>query len=255
MTGENPGTATPPAATRRRLRIAGLAVFSVCLAAYLASSRPASLVHGWDTLGTRVVPFALLRDHRVTLDSFAAEFSRDPRPIGYLENRRGHLVSHYPIGPAIVALPLDAPLYAALRILGKTSPRDVFSAAEKAAGPSASVIAALSVVVLFFLLSESAGLGVAACVSLAFGLGTSMWAIARRELWEHGPDALFLLLGYRFLSRPRFRPRDVALAGACLGLLFGIRPAAGIFAAAGFAAAVWREPGIRKRARAAAAFA
>ena len=235
--------------------VAGLAVFAACLAAYLAVARPSSLDEGWDSLATRVLPFAILQSHRPTLDAFGEEFSRDRREIGYLENRRGHLVSHYPIGAALVVLPLDVPVYLSLRLRGRTSPRDLFDAAEKAEGPTAGIVCALAVLVLYSVLSRSESAGRAAAVALVFGLGTSMWAVASRQLWQHGPAVLVLLLGYFFLSRAPLRLRDLAVAGLCFGFLFGIRPGAIVFAAAGLAVAALGSGGRREKLRAAAAFA
>lgn len=235
--------------------IAGLAVFGACLAAFLAGGRPSRLEEGWDSLATRVLPFAILQSHRPTLDAFGEEFARDKREIGYLENRRGHLISHYPIGAALVVLPLDLPVYASLRLRGRTTPRDLFEAAEKAEGWAASVVCAFAVLLLYCILSRSESLGRAAVIALVFGLGTSIWAVASRQLWQHGPAVLVLLLGYFFLSRPRVRTRDFVLAGVFLGFLFGIRPGGIVFAAAGLAGAASRRDEARERLRAGAAFA
>ncbi len=233
----------------------GLAVFAICLAAYLSTGRPVPLEEGWDTLPTRVLPFSILRDGTLTLDAFSAQFGRDTREIGYLERRRNRLISHYPIGAAVLAVPFDAPAYAMLRFRGKTSSGDLFAAAERAEGRTASLIGALAVLVLYAILAGWAGAGWAAAIALVFGLGTSMWAVASRQSWQHGPDVFLLLLGLYALSRYEAGALRRAAAGFLLGFMFGVRPAALIFAAAGLVYSVAVKARGRSRFRSGAAFA
>lgn len=57
---------------------------------------------------------------------------------------------------------------------------------------------------------------------LAFG--TSMWSVATRSLWQHGPSALFLLLTVYCLVRGRGEARWIPPAGFALAAAYAVRP-------------------------------
>lgn len=243
----------------------------VCLGAYLANGRlfpPAG-----DDVPNRLIPFSILGFGTLTLDPFREQVNADPAHY-YAKERRSSVVSLYPVGAAIVALPVYVPCYLWLRARGHDSPAYLFAASRLAEKLAAAAIAAASAALLFLLLRRRVGAGMAAAIALAFGLGSGMWVIASQQLWQHGPGVLCILLGMLLL--PRQEPAGAAAAvaggsasatggtsgaargaltaaaaGLSLGMAFAVRPQNVFFLAAGavYLALALRggDPGRRRR--------
>jgi len=215
------------------------------MGAYLANGRlfpPAG-----DDVPNRLIPFSILGFGTLTLDPFREQVNADPAHY-YVQERRSSMVSLYPVGAAIVALPVYVPCYAWLRARGHDSPAWLFAASKLAEKLAAATIAAVSAALLFLLLRRRVGAKVAAAITLAFGLGSGMWVIASQQLWQHGPGVLCILLGMLLLPRQApagtagaddgiaatARPAvQAAAAGLALGLAFAVRPQNVFFLAAG----------------------
>src|SRR5215470_10701011 len=101
----------PPGVERRR----ALLVAAVCFVVYSANAR---VIPSADTRPARYLPFAVLRDHRLTLEGFAAELQA--RRLGQYAVREvgGRLVSIYPVITPLAALPLYVPAYLYLEATG-----------------------------------------------------------------------------------------------------------------------------------------
>ncbi|HVT16702.1 MAG TPA: hypothetical protein VHQ90_11065 [Thermoanaerobaculia bacterium] len=213
----------------RRSLLIGLCLCVVCLAAYLANRRlyPAA----GDVMHTRLIPFALLGWGTLTLDPFRSELTAQGPLDYFVQDRGGSLVSLFPVGAAVVALPVYIPCYLWLRARGHDSSLYLYKAGAVAEKLAASAIAALSVGILFLILCRRVSAWTAAAIALAFGLGTSMWTIGSQNLWQHGPGVLCLLLGMLALDRPRGDGAHVA-AGLFLGMAVAVRPQNGLFLAA-----------------------
>lgn len=209
--------------TRKRRILLASAVAAICFVVYLANGRTLEIRQGFDTIPNRLLPFSILGYGTVTADPFRDDFQSIGGFRGYFQERRGSLVSFYPIGTVWVALPYYLPSYLYLEATGRTTHDRLFRASEPAEKFAASAIAATAVAILFLLLSRTSGQGTSLVVALAFGLGTLMWAVASQALWQHGPAVLCLLLGLSFLmaSRSGFR---VFAAGFFLGVMFSVRP-------------------------------
>ncbi len=61
-------------------------------------------------------------------------------------------------------------------------------------------------------------------ITLVLAFGTSMWSLATRSLWQHGPSALFLILAVYFLVRGRESEEWVAPAGLAIAVAYTLRP-------------------------------
>src|SRR5260370_42540052 len=99
-----------PKPPRRPLPPAAIAValFLVCLACYLANGRTSPTAKTACTLPNRILPFCVLAFHTITLDPFATELAPDPQKWR-VQRRHQHLVSFYPLGPTLIALPIFRP--------------------------------------------------------------------------------------------------------------------------------------------------
>jgi hypothetical protein len=234
----------------------------VCLGAYFANGR--LLPPAGDDVPNRLIPFSVLGFGTLTLDPFREQLNADPVHY-YIQDRRSSVVSLYPVGAAIVALPVYVPCYLWLRARGHDSPAYLFAASRLAGKLAAAAIAAAAAALLFTMLHRRLGAGMAAAIALAFGLGSGMWMIASQQLWQHGPGVLCILLGMWALTwrdSPAEAPGGAAAAeapgagwaagaaaGFFLGMAFAVRPQNGFFLAAGGAYLLLRggDRGRRRR--------
>jgi len=135
--GENRETPALPAESKspgmprsvQRFGIAS-ALCLLCLVCYLANRRTVPYNRGFDTIPVRLLPFSILRYQTLTLEPFRQDFFRERRHAGFTLERRGRLVSGYPIGASFLALPFYFPYYVDLALKGKTSHSDLFARAE-----------------------------------------------------------------------------------------------------------------------------
>lgn len=196
----------------------------IALVVYLANGRE---IGTYDTEPATLLPLAILRGDGPHLDRFASVLRKPDGEIpAYIARSRGHIVSLYPIGPALVALPIYGVEVALLDWLDPGWDRDTVRACwecHQMAKRSAALIAALVAVVLHRLLR---GLGlreVATWASLAAALGSDLWMIASQALWQHGPAALMLTLTLLLLLPRAPAAWRVALAGLTAGVMVACR--------------------------------
>ncbi|GIW88017.1 MAG: hypothetical protein KatS3mg108_2341 [Isosphaeraceae bacterium] len=203
-----------------------------CGLVYLANSRE---IGSYDTIPTTLLPQAILRGDGLVLDRFAGLIAGpDGQLPDYVEWRGGHLVSRYPVAPALLALPLIVPQR---WVWDRTSPGwdahpvAEWNAAHTMAKNAAAALTALTVLLLHRLLGMVAGPADAAVATLAAGLGSPLWTIASQALWQHGPAALALTAALVALGAPGLGRIAAPLAGACMGLMVAIRLADLVLAA------------------------
>lgn len=200
--------------------------------AYTANGRP---IGAGDVVPATMLPVALLRGDGPVLDRFDRVLrTTDGRLPGYVEESRGHIVSRYPIGPALVAAPLVLPQ---LLWLDATDPgweddhgrvRALCSWMGKNA---AAAIAALTGVVLLSALRRLGhGRGALPAV-LTVALGSDTAAVAAQAPWQHGPAALCLALTMWLLSA-RGSIAGRAAAGLAAALMVVCRPIDLVYAGA-----------------------
>jgi hypothetical protein len=211
---------------------AALGIALLCFAAYLANGRTLPFEKSGDTAPSRLLPFALLAFGTPTLDPFAEDFAAHGGYRWFVQERRGHLVSFYPIGPALTALPVYVPAWAWLAATGRGGHSDLFAASPALEKLAASLIAALVVLFVYLTLRRRVPARSAFWAAIGLGLGTSLWATASQMLWQHGPVALAIAATAFFLTRPERPVRSTALAGLALSLAFASRPTAALFAIA-----------------------
>jgi hypothetical protein len=201
--------------------ILGIVVASV----YLANGRE---IGAFDTTPTTLLPLAILRGDGWHLDRFRPLLRMwgSPLPM-FVTEFGGHIISRYPVGPALVALPLVAPQMMALDKAEPGWDRDltrVHAESRRMGKRSAAVLAALVAVALHRLLVEL-GLGrVAVPAVIATALGSGLWSVASQALWQHGPAALALTLILLLLHRGLVSRGRMFLAGLATAMLVVVRP-------------------------------
>ena len=202
---------------------------------YKANGR---VIETFDTVATTALPYAIIRGDGPFLDRFRVLWQSPGEALPpYVEATRGHLVSRYPVAPALVALPLVWAQVAVLDVSRAGWDRTlggVIVGCRWMGKLAAAIIAALAAVALERVL-RGLGLGrVALPATLAAALGSDLFAVASQALWQHGPAALALVLLIGLLStgsRPVSRPR-LLLAGAAAATLVACRALDVVFAAA-----------------------
>lgn len=232
-TGTSPLAESPPrpepTAPRRASpgRVAAL-FFLVSLVVFNANLRTTA---SFDGLAASLIPFGLWHGEGVTLDAHGGKL---PPEIGYsiVRSKHGRWVSLYPIVTPL----LVSPLYAPTLWVPWFRPEDpelgsvVRSVMEKL---SASVLAALSVAVVFLLLRKRASHRDATFLTAAYAFGTSTWAISSQQLGQHAAAQLLLALCLLILVGVRpLRLPGLALLGLLAGLLTANRPQDVFFSAA-----------------------
>jgi hypothetical protein len=175
-----------------------------------------------DTLPARYLPWSIARGS-FTLDAFPelhAATARAGYPLldgvpYFLVYRGGHYLSAYGPGPAVLALPVYAPA-----ILAGAPPAAWAARLEKL---SASLITALSVVLLFQALRPLASLRWALAISLVYALGTSSLSVSSQALWQHGPSQLCVALMLCWLVRGLGDERWLARSGLAMSAAVCLR--------------------------------
>ncbi len=186
------------------------------------------LGYSGDTLPARFLPFSLLLERTFYLDTWAKPYLFGAYKEGahFLVRARGHWMSAYPVATPVVVTPLY--VLAAVWVL-RHPPAQRHAAAAVAAATmekfSASLLAALSAVVLFLAFRKLAPPGVALAVTLIYALASSTWSIASQALWTHALTQLsFALLILALLGDEGDR-RSALLAGIALAAAVANRPA------------------------------
>lgn len=184
-----------------------------------------------DTLPARYLPFAILKHHTLYLDPVAdlAAMGRGDDAFWLLHRPDGHLVSLYPVVTPALITPLYAPAVAYLNLRGWTIPRveRVARVMEKLA---ASLLAALSVALLYELLRRRTNQRTALLLTVAYAFGTTTWVVSSQALWQHGLAQVLVVGAVLLLTGATTRTR-LALAGLLLGLMAGNRPPDAVLAA------------------------
>jgi hypothetical protein len=155
-----------------------------------------------DTVPARYLPISILREFNVDLDEFSFLYDERGRQrypfIGetpyFLRYRDGHYFSVYPVGPALLALPV----YVLPVLAGMSSTSDWVPKLEKL---SAALITAVSVLFLFWTLRELTSKGWALIIAGIYAFGTSSFSISCQALWQHGPSQLFLAFSLYLLVK------------------------------------------------------
>lgn len=216
----------------------------VLFISYVANGRTTPYEYAGDTIPNRLIPFSILRFGTPTLDPFSEHLAAAGGHRWFVRRANDHLVSFYPIGAAIVALPLYAAIYVGVLATGPASGARLFAVAPAAEKAVASFIAALSAVLLYLTIRRRTGDTIAAWTALTFGLASSMWATASQLLWQHGPAVLSIVSALWFFTWPTRRTWTFVGAGTALAFATMARPSAAVFALAGAAFIAFdQEPG------------
>jgi hypothetical protein len=223
MTPAETLTAAPvPSTVEHRKRVRTSALLGLfCFVVYNANFRSIS---AGDTYPARYLPFAIVQSHTLFLDPVVkvAQQGRGKGAFWMWLRADGHTVSIYPVAVPVLVAPLYVPPVAYLHWRGATNAR-FDSVARLMEKLSASLIAALSVSLLYLLLRRRANASVALLLVAAYAFGTTTWVISSQALWQHGIAALLVIAALLLLTGQYTVWRAIA-TGIFLGLLAANRP-------------------------------
>jgi hypothetical protein len=210
---------------------ASMALGVVVAAAFLANGRE---IGAFDTIPATLLPLSIVRGDGLHLDRFRPLLRKWGASLpGFVAESGGHILPSYPVGPALVALPLIAPQIMILDVLEPRWDRDpirVHAETRRMAKRTAAVLAALAAVALHRLL-VGLGLGRVASVSvIATALGSDLWSVGSQSLWQHGPAALFLTVTMLVLLPPSVSRGRLLLAGVTTAMIVAMRSIDLVFA-------------------------
>jgi Dolichyl-phosphate-mannose-protein mannosyltransferase len=168
-----------------------------------------------DTFPARYLPLSLLQEFDFDLDEFP--FLYEPQMPYFLQSINGRIISAYPPWPAVLALPV----YLVPTLGGLIPQSHRLPELEKI---SATLITALSVVILFHTLRRLTQERIAWIISVVYAMGTSSLSTSSQALWQHGPSQLFLSITLYALVRAREGVKYAAYAGCALAMAVNCRP-------------------------------
>ncbi|RUL87266.1 hypothetical protein [Tautonia sociabilis] len=230
--------------------------FLLWLSLFLLFIGNGRLVGGGDVVPAILLPVALLRGDGPVLDRFA-DALRDPdgRIPGFATESRGHVVSRYPLGAPIVALPFTLPQLALLDLADPSWEADglrALASCRRMAKNASAAVAGLGAVLMAMLLTRMGLAREAVPAAVVVALGSDHWAVASQAPWQHGSAALCLAGALVLLRRPdgipgvTGSPSRLAMAGASTAMMVVCRPIDAVFAVA---LSLWALANLDRRGR------
>ena len=188
------------------------------LFAFLIYNANLRAISAADTYAARYLPFSIWRHQTLVLDPIAtavAQGRKIPDTARWIVKGRGdHFVSLYPIVVPVVIAPLYLPIIAYLHGKG-LSPLELDNVARIMEKLCASLLAAVSVMLVYLLLRRRSDPRTAALLTLVFAFGTTTWVISSQALWMHGLGELSIAATLLLLTGPCSPLRAVAAGFFC----------------------------------------
>ncbi len=162
-------------------------------------------------------------------DADINEYGERIRGDGYapVEGLDGGLYNHFPIGTALLSLPMVWGVDTAMRVFTGESFEQYLQhdRAEWVERLIASVFVAMSAVFVFLISRGCAArIPEALFITFIYAFCTPAWSTASRALWQHGPVLLLLSSALYLLMRGRENDRFIPLLFPVLFLAYIVRP-------------------------------
>lgn len=228
----------------------------LCLLIYNANLRQ---IGAGDTLPARYLPLILWHHGTLDLDANTRLVAQghpvispqyrpsdvenrtpyfEPWTYWTVRTRNHHLASLYPVVTPLLVAPLYYPAVAWLDAHGWQQP-NVGRVAEIMEKVSASILAAVACILMYFVLRRECGPWTLP-LTLAFAFGTNTWMISSQALWQHGTAEVLIALALLLVVSKTTAWRTVLLGAVCVLIAANRPPDASIAGAiAGFM--IWRR--------------
>ena len=196
-----------------------ISLFLILIVVYLVNGRE---IGSGDTIPATYLPFSIIGEGNFDLDEFPFLYERGSPYYAkyrnyYLKQRKGHYVSAYPPGSALLALPVYL-----IPVMRGLSPHSKYLL--PLAKLSAVLASAFSAVFLLLAMRRLGKKRFAILIALAYALGTSTWSVSSQALWQHGSSQFFLALSIYFLARGLEKRNFAGYAGFPLAFAVLCRP-------------------------------
>jgi Dolichyl-phosphate-mannose-protein mannosyltransferase len=185
------------------------------LAAVFIYNLNGRLIGAGDTIPASYMPLSILREFDFDLDEFP--FLHETGFPFFLLRINERVISAYPPWAGVLALPV----YLLSVVGGLSSQSPLIHDLQKL---SASLITALSVLLLLLGLRRLTTEKIAWFIAIVYAFGTSSFSSSSQALWQHGASQLFLTLTIYWLVRGLDEPRFSAYAGFALAGAVVCRP-------------------------------
>ena len=144
----------------------------------------------------------------------------------FIDYENGKPYNGYPIGVSLLATPFVAVIELFKPSFTSLLTEEVPDNVEKVL---ASIFGAVAGVLFFWLiLNQFKRWVVALAATFIFSLCTSMWSLATRALWQHGPLVMMLVIAMLLLQRARYNQSLVQYVSLPLASAYIIRPIAAV---------------------------
>ncbi len=230
------------ATPRRPGWLGSLALGALLLFIYLINGRDLGTD---DTSSATLLPINILRGEGIYLENryYPKQMAGTKLPFTWVWSR-GHVVPLYPIGPALVAVPLVAPQVAVLDFKhpGWDRQRGPDIKENRAlVKRSMALLVALTGVMLYRVLLFLELRRAALPAVLAACLGSDLWTVGSQAAWQHGPAAFSLVSAIALLLPQPMSRRRLTLAGLATASLVACRLMDIVFAVAIVGWLLWKD--------------
>lgn len=211
-------------------------IFFVVFAANILNTN----IVAWDSRWTIHTAYSLIYERNLDLDEYSTVIQKNEN-YGIWKGSE-HVYNYFPIGVSIIALPfvfageyvfelaliINPDLKTSLQQKGFTliNVTNYYYIVEYFI---ASIIVALCACLMFFIARRYINTGQALLLTFVFAFCTSLWSVAGRALWMHGPLILALLYAIYLLTKEELKTSNIVTLGCILAFTFIIRPTGLIF--------------------------
>ncbi len=197
-------------------------------------------ITAWDSRWTIHTAYSMIYERNFDLDEYSNIIQKNEN-YGIWKGSE-HVYNYFPIGVSIIALPfvfvgeyifelilvINPDIKTHLQERGFTliNVTNYYYVVEYFI---ASFIVALCACMCFLIARRFIGVKHSLIVTFVFAFCTSLWSVAGRALWMHGPLMLCLLIAIYFLTVENISIKRIIILGAMLAFSFIIRPTGLIF--------------------------
>ena len=175
-----------------------------------------------DTIPNEILPITIINEQNLDFDEFLEDprydFSEMPHFNGlpyFFSRVKERIVSNYPIIPGI----LNLPVFFAANYFGLDLHKNRFYL-SKITSVSISLVSIAFIYLCMRILCVNKNTAIS--FSLIYALGTGVWSVASRAIWQHGPSVMFLSIALFFILNKK--GESISYSGFFLGMAVFNRP-------------------------------
>jgi hypothetical protein len=194
---------------------------------YMANGRE---IGAADTIPALLQSVSILRGDGLAVDRFQHLW---PNKLPFMFVRKHDvIVSRYPLGPPVLAVPFTAPQLLVLDRVDPTwevDPAKAFYWARRMGKLSSAAIGALTGVAIYLALAALEIGTLALPATIIAALGSNLWVTGSQSPWQHGAAAFAIAAALALLLPPPRQRWRLVLAGGACALLAHSRPNVAFF--------------------------